>query len=143
MINNNNYDYDWAKIPVGSTFTCKIMGIKTSGRIQKHSKDAIFLCQNEKDGISIYNKLGYTLSLGISSGNLDNLRTNVITNLRVWLPEKGFKVPKVSVLEKLAGMVNHNVEIEDTKLIVGCKKIPFKFVHELSEHLKIIEKKPK
>jgi hypothetical protein len=143
MSYNNNYNYDWRKIPAGSTFTCEIMGIKTSGRIQKYSEDAIFLCQNEKKGISINNKLGYKFSWGILSGNLDNLRTNVITNLRVWLPEKGFKVPKESVLEKLAGMVNHNVEIDDTKLIVGCKKIPFKIVHELSEYLKIIEKKPK
>jgi hypothetical protein len=121
------FEWDWAKIPIGSTFTANIEEIKTSGRIFKHGTN-IYLCQNKKDGCDSPNKLGFKYSWIINRGTAADLSKISIdvSNLNVYLPEKGYEIPDV---EKSIG--RYTVQVDSEKVTVGCTPVPFKRVEQI------------
>jgi hypothetical protein len=116
-------EYDWSKIPTGSTFECTMDGKKTEGRIfvDKFSGD-IYLCDN----ISCYSHhyesmlLGYKYSRLIDEGSKDNLEENNIKWLLVWLPERGYKAPV-----NIESINDYDVVITADNIRVGCTTITY------------------
>ena len=66
----------------GKRFECKIYGDSVEGRIQVEDEIA-YLCQNIKDGMSCIDKLGYSFSWNVDSGNEDDLYRNGVTKFKI------------------------------------------------------------
>lgn len=66
----------------GKKFRCKIDGLYVEGRIQVE-KDMAFLCQNIKDGVECEDKLGYTYSWYVGTGNKVYLSISNVTNFEI------------------------------------------------------------
>ena len=67
----------------GRKFKCKMDGIYVEGRIQVEKKNMVFLCQNIRDGGECEDKLGYTYSWYVGTGDKDYLLMNKITNFEI------------------------------------------------------------
>lgn len=130
-------EYDWDKIPTGSTFTAIIQDVRTSGRIYKNKDEynRIYLCQNKLNGADAPDKLGYEYSWSINGGSLGDLIKENVRNLKVWLPEPGYKLkvfPKVSIGSfPITYFNNGNIK-------VGCTKVPFKTIEAIYKFQKKI-----
>src|SRR5690606_23058864 len=97
-------------------------------RIYKDGSSDIYLCQNKKNGVTAPNKLGYEYSWGIHDGSLENLTREEVRNLRVRLPEPGYKpkvFPKVSIGPYPIDYLN------DGSIKVGCTKVPFETIEAI------------
>lgn len=66
----------------GRKFKCKMDGLYVEGRIQVE-KNMAFLCQNIRDGGECEDKLGYTYSWYVGTGDKDYLLMNRITNFEI------------------------------------------------------------
>lgn len=66
----------------GRRFKCKMDGLYVEGRIQVE-KNMAFLCQNIRDGGECEDKLGYTYSWYVGTGDKDYLLMNNITNFEI------------------------------------------------------------
>lgn len=117
-------DYDWDKIPSGSTFKAYIQGSLCEGRIFKED-DSIYLCQDVKEGVSCSNKLGFKYSWVIYGGNPLDLKHTSVKNLEVWLPEKGYKIPMNKDINSFG---IYSVRITKDVCKVGCTLVSFEQV---------------
>lgn len=81
---NNMKEIDWTKVKSGDRFTAKIEGVKCEGKIHI-GKNAIYLCQNMKDGDNSPNKQGYPYSWNIGNGSQEHLMYHWINvrNLKI------------------------------------------------------------
>lgn len=70
---------NWDLMPVGSKFTGTIRDIPVSGRIQRDNEGYIFLCQDDKEGKHIPNKLGYKYSWFIGRGDGYSLQSENVS----------------------------------------------------------------
>ena len=68
------------KHDVGKKFTAEIQGVSVSGKIQFES-GKFYLCQNEKNGASCSDKLGYKFSWTIGDGSIGETKSRDVKNL--------------------------------------------------------------
>lgn len=129
-----NYEYDWDKIPTGSTFTADIGGIKCTGRVLKEGKK-IYLCQDRQSGDRGKILLGYKYSWTIKQGSLDDLELTEVDELRVFLPEKGYKIPI-----DLKSFGSYDVSINKNFVRVGCTPVSFEQVEAVYLKMKSLRK---
>lgn len=113
-------EYDWDKIPTGSTFECTINDEKTEGRIYKDEEGEIHLCNDTSRHCHSEEKLGYRYSRCIGEGSKDDLDFSYVKWLLVWFPERGYKVPV-----NIEYINDYDVSITADGIKVGCTSITY------------------
>jgi len=108
---------NWAKVPSGTKFVARLRSRAklTTGRIFKSGK-TIFLCQEDIDGSSCSNKLGYKYSYSLSDGSEKNLREQNVEIISLELDPK-FKIPEVIKIR------DWTVVITPLNIKVGCTTV--------------------
>jgi hypothetical protein len=118
----------WENVPVGTKFKAKIEGMWCEGRIQKEHGD-IYLCQNEKDGSTADNKLGYHHSWTVNDGSIDKLKSNSVEIFDLEL-DPTFQAPWS---KRIAGYIP---SIYEGYVKFGCTTVTNDDIRELVKHLK-------
>ena len=129
-------DYDWDKIPTGSTFTAIIAGKKVNGRVFKNEEGLLWLCNNTYSNGTCDDEMGYSYSFYIGTGTLSELFHLDVSNLRVWLPEPGWK-KKIGVPKMLG---SYNVKsVTSESVTVGCTTVSFRQVEAIYNKMKSLQ----
>lgn len=118
---------DWDNVPVGTKFKAKIEGVECEGRIQKED-GTIYLCQNEKDGCTCDDELGFNYSWSIKDGSLKALLDEEVQVISFEL-DPSFKSPPI------VNVGDYQVIFKKGKIQVGCQTIPNEQVMEVVKHL--------
>lgn len=126
-------EIDWKKVKQGTWFSALIHGTKCIGRIQKEDGD-IYLCQNEKQGSPARNKRGFKYSWIIGKGNLLDIETTYVTNLKLLAEKpKTFEFKPVKQPTIVGG---YELRIEKGYIMVGCTKVTNAEVRRICSKLK-------
>ena len=105
----------------GWEFECKISGTPAKGKIQIE-KNRIYLCQNEKDGDYVSDKLGYRYSWCIDAGDERGFNINSITDFKLIIPHPE-KYKDWQVGDKLSWNRDIYQVIFRSEELVICKNI--------------------
>lgn len=109
-------EINWSKVKSGDRFTAKIKGVKCDGKIHK-GKNAIYLCQNVKNGHDSPKKWGYPYSWNIGKGSQEHLKFPWIkvTNLKIISQNKKPMAKKTTTTEKIKTLTGANWHIAQEK----------------------------
>jgi hypothetical protein len=123
----------WSKVRVGTWFTATIESTRVIGKIQRQAGD-IYLCQNKKDGLCAYNKLGFQHSWTIGSGSINMIRIRNVSNLKL-LPTKP-KSYKHIPIKRPAMVGSYELTYHEGYIMVGCTKVTNAAVRRIVKKLK-------
>lgn len=115
---------------VGSGFTGSINGTTLSGRIQKQD-GTFYLCQNEKEGFSCMDKLGFSYSYSVENGtptDLDEQSVDIRSITKIVIEVEEFREARTTV--KLNSDYTATIVVGDS-IYVGCQKIPITAIREV------------
>jgi len=104
----------------GQWFKANIQGEECVGRVSIHKK-GIYLCQDENNGATVLDKLGFDYSWGVLSGSMKDLRNSNVENL-VLLSRKPASYKKPVKLPNINGYITRITNNGET-VKVGCTPV--------------------
>lgn len=122
---------DWDKVEIGARVVGKIRGRIFSGRIFKTDKDRWF-CQNERDGHTAPNKLGFSYSWRFGDG-IDEKLYEIQS---IMPPEDDYEIPEDTI--EIDG---HPVNFHEYTITVGCTTVRNSTVFAIAERIKKLQEK--
>jgi len=127
---NKNGEICWSKVKVGTPFAACIDSDLIKGKIQKEN-GIIYLCQNEKNGSSCNDRLGYKYAWAIEDGRLIYMASESVNLISLGEASK----PKSYV----GGKINKfSIDIHNGFVRIGCQGVSNAKIRELA---KIIQNK--
>lgn len=128
-------EINWDEIEVGTWFTAEIEGVKSTGQIQK-IREKIYLCQNDTEGSSCHDKLGFEFSWTILHGSNLDIELNDVKKLKIHSekPKRFVKTQSIRLSKDYIGF------FRDKYLQVGCQEIQYDVILEVAETIKKILK---
>jgi hypothetical protein len=124
--------FDWNDVPTGTPFSATIDGTSCKGRIFNDSENGyIYFCQDKMNGSDAPNKLGFKFSWShdIDYTTVEELREEEITNLKLGVVEKGYKVPEVIKVD------GYPVEFHIGQIEIGCTTVTNDVVRKIASLL--------
>lgn len=108
---------DLTQKDIGSKFSAIISGIPSKGEIQ-YEGGKYYLCQNERNGSSCKNKLGYKFSWVVGEGKASDLQRNAVRKLRMQ-PMSKEESDQEKVFDEGDVLVNN--EVPNSEVIIDGK----------------------
>lgn len=126
------------KIKAGTWVSGTIQYRKFTGKIQveKHGdSEAIFICQNENEGTSCNNKLGFKYSLIVRSGSKKDLFKNSVVIEKIYKTKpKNFKLN----LTKSWVIGGYSATEVNGGIKVGCTFVPDSLIKKIAKERNLI-----